>query len=204
MESVHLLLKSTDKLKAGQKGRLELSLFKMNVPEQSAHLISTVIGDQGGLLKLQPSDIFDNVVAIKNPISMGFEEFIEQLHVQDVQKYEKSEKRRIDAILKSEIDKLNRWLIDEKQAISIHNEKMKNKITNLKRQFKMEKNFTKKVALQEQIKKMQQQMNERDFNTFDIERELERKCNRLIGGKKRSLKIDYTIEPVFNLTWEVE
>ena len=68
----------------------------------------------------------------------------------------------------------------------------------------MEKKKKKKIALQDQIKKMQQQMNETDFNTFDIERELERKCNRLIGGKKRSLKIDYTITPVFNLTWEVE
>lgn len=26
-------------------------------------------------------------------------------------------------------------------------------------------------------------MNDNEFNTFDIERELEKKCNRLIGGK---------------------
>ena len=47
-------------------------------------------------------------------------------------------------------------------------------------------------------------MNDNEFNTFDIERELEKKCNRLIGGKKRSLKPDYTIEPVFDVTWEVK
>lgn len=203
-EPVHLILKPTDKLKSGQKGRLELSLFTMNAPKHSTHLISTIIGEQGGLLKLQPSDIFDNVSQVQDPIGMGFQEFIEQLHTQDIQKYEKSEKRRIDTLLKSEVDKLNRWLVDEKQSISLRNEKMKNKITSLKRQFKMEKNFAAKIALQNQIKKMQQQMNETDFNTFDIERDLERKCNRLIGSKKRSLKIDYIITPVFNLTWEVE
>lgn len=47
-------------------------------------------------------------------------------------------------------------------------------------------------------------MNDNEFNTFDIERELEKKCNRLIGGKKRSLKLDYTIEQVFDVTWEVK
>lgn len=153
---------------------------------------------------MQPSDIFDNVSQVQDPIGIGFQEFIEQLHTQDIQKYEKSEKRRIDTLLKSEVDKLNRWLVDEKQSISLRNEKIKNKISSLKRQFKMEKNFAAKIALQNQIKKMQQQMNETDFNTFDIERDLERKCNRLIGSKKRSLKIDYIITPVFNLTWEVK
>ena len=33
--------------------------------------------------------------------------------------------------------------------------------------------------------------------------ELEKKCNRLIGGKKRSLKMDYSVENVFDVTWEV-
>ena len=28
--------------------------------------------------------------------------------------------------------------------------------------------------------------------------------DRLVGGKKRSLKMDYSIEPVFDVTWEVE
>ena len=47
-------------------------------------------------------------------------------------------------------------------------------------------------------------MNNNEFNTFDTERELEKKCNRLVGGKKRSLKMDYSIEPVFDVTWEVD
>ena len=82
--------------------------------------------------------------------------------------------------------------------------KMKNKIGNLKRQFKLEKDFAKKLALDEEIKRLQKEMNDNEFNTFDIERELEKKCNRLIGGKKRSLKLDYTIEQVFDVTWEVK
>lgn len=44
-EPVHLILKPTDKLKSGQKGRLELSLFTINAPEHSMHLISTIIGE---------------------------------------------------------------------------------------------------------------------------------------------------------------
>ena len=102
------------------------------------------------------------------------------------------------------MDKLNRWLIDEKQAINLKGEKMKNKITSLKRQFKMEKDFAKKLALDEEIRTLQKNMEDNEFNTFDIERDLEKKCNRLIGGKKRSLKPDYTIKPIFELTWEVE
>ena len=134
---------------------------------------------------------------------MGYQEFLSQLHEKDVIQYEKSEKHRIDVILRMEVDKLNRWLVDEKQAIHLKGDKMKNKITSLKRQFKMEKNFKEKLAIGDEIKKLQDEMNNNEFNTFDIETELEKKCNRLIGGKKRSLKMDYSVENVFDVTWSV-
>lgn len=135
---------------------------------------------------------------------MGYYDLLRQLHAQNVEKYEKSEKKRIDNILRSEVDKLNRWLVDEKQAIHLKADKLKNKITSLKRQFKLEKNFNEKLALEAEIKKLQSEMNNNEFNVFDIERELEKKCNRLIGGKKRSLKMNYSIEPVFDITWSVD
>ena len=106
-------------------------------------------------------------------------------------------------ILKEEVDKLNRWLIDEKQAIHLKGEKEKNKITNLKRQLKMEKDFEAKLKLKTEIKELETQMNANEFNTFDTERELEKKCNRLIGGKKRSLKLVHSVEDVFDVSWSV-
>ena len=202
--SYHLYLKPTDKLKPGQKGRLRLSWFKMKQPEQINHLITTIISEQGGLLNLKAEDIFDNVVDVEEMNLMGYQEFLSQLHEKDVAQYEKSEKHRIDVILRMEVDKLNRWLVDEKQAIHLKGDKMKNKITSLKRQFKMEKNFKEKLAIGEEIKKLESEMNNNEFNTFDIETELEKKCNRLIGGKKRSLKMDYSVENVFDITWSVE
>lgn len=90
------------------------------------------------------------------------------------------------------------------EAIHLKADKLKNKITSLKRQFKLEKNFNEKLALEAEIKKLQSEMNNNEFNVFDIERELEKKCNRLIGGKKRSLKMNYSIEPVFDITWSVD
>ena len=203
-EPTHLRLKQTDKLKSGQKGRLQLSLFKMTQPENVNYLITTIMSDGGNLLNLRAEDIFDNVIAADEPILMGYHDLLAQIHEQNVTKYEKSEKKRIDNILRAEVDKLNRWLIDEKQAIHLKGDKLKNKITSLKRQFKMEKNFNAKLAIDAEIKKLQSEMNNNEFNTFDVERELEKKCNRLVGGKKRSLKIDYTIDPVFDITWEVD
>lgn len=202
-EKVHLILKETPKLKPNQKGRLMMSVFKMKQPENKCYLMTTILDENGGILKLMPADIFDNIIDIQEPMLMGYQELIKQMHAQDIQKFEKIQKNRIDALLKEEIDKLNRWLVDEKQTIPLKGEKMKNKITSLKRQFKMETDFAKKLALDDEIQKMQKEMNETDFNTFDIERELEKKCNRLIGGKKRSLKLNYTIEPVFDVTWSV-
>lgn len=204
VEPIHLRLKATDKLKSGQKGRLELSLFKMTQPENVNYLITTIMSDSGSLLNLRAEDIFDNAVATDEPILMGYQDLLRQIHEQNVTKYEKSEKKRIDNILCAEVDKLNRWLIDEKQAIHLKGDKLKNKITSLKRQFKLEKNFNTKLAINAEIKKLQAEMNNNEFNTFDIERELEKKCNRLVGGKKRSLKMDYSIEPVFDVTWSVE
>lgn len=199
----HLHLKLTDKLKSGQKGRLRLSLFKMKHPEQINHIITTIISEQGSLLNLNAEDVFDNILDVENMKLMGYQEFLSQLHEKDIAQYEKSEKKRIDNILRSEVDKLNRWLVDEKQAIHLKGDKMKNKIISLKRQFKLEKNFKEKLALDAEIKKLQSEMNNGEFNAFDIERELEKKCNRLIGGKKRSLKMDYTVENVFDVTWSV-
>lgn len=204
VEPIHLRLKATDKLKSGQKGRLELSLFKMTQPENVNYLITTIMSNSGSLLNLRAEDIFDNAVATGEPILMGYQDLLRQIHEQNVAKYEKSEKKRIDNILRAEVDKLNRWLVDEKQAIHLKGDKLKNKITSLKRQFKLEKNFNTKLAIDAEIKKLQAEMNNNEFNTFDIERELEKKCNRLVGGKKRSLKMDYSIEPMFDVTWEVE
>jgi hypothetical protein len=202
--SCHLCLKPTEKLAKGRKGRLLLSDFKMNAPENTHHLIATVIDEKGGLQALAAEDIFDNIIGIRDMEKMGYHDFIKQLHEQNIQKYEKSEKHRIDVLLRQEVDKLNRWLIDEKQAISLKAEKMKNKIISLKRDFKMEKNFEAKLAIEDELQRLQKEMNDSEFNTFDIERELEKKCNRLIAGKKRSLKMDYAIEPVFDVTWSVE
>ncbi|MCQ2734619.1 MAG: hypothetical protein MJ212_01530 [Alphaproteobacteria bacterium] len=203
-EPLHLHLKTTDKLKSGQKGRLKLSLFKMTQPENVHYLITTIMSDGGSLLNLRAEDIFDNAIATDEPILMGYQDLLRQIHEQNVAKYEKSEKKRIDNILRAEVDKLNRWLIDEKQAIHLKGDKLKNKITSLKRQLKQEKKFEAKLAISAEIKKLQEEMNNNEFNTFDTERELEKKCNRLVGGKKRSLKMDYSIEPVFDVTWEVE
>nr|DAU96864.1 MAG TPA: Chromatin remodeling complex ATPase [Caudoviricetes sp.] len=203
LASYHLCIKPTEKLASGSKGRLVLSDFKMNMPENTHHLIATIIDENGSLLNLQARDIFDNVDHIEEETLMGYYDLLRQLHAQNVEKYEKSEKKRIDNILRSEVDKLNRWLVDEKQAIHLKADKLKNKITSLKRQFKLEKNFNEKLALEAEIKKLQSEMNNNEFNVFDIERELEKKCNRLIGGKKRSLKMDYSIEPVFDITWSV-
>lgn len=204
LASYHLCIKPTEKLASGSKGRLILSDFKMNMPENTHHLIATIIDENGSFLNLQAGDIFDNVDHIEEETLMGYYDLLRQLHAQNVEKYEKSEKKRIDNILRSEVDKLNRWLVDEKQSIHLKADKLKNKITSLKRQFKLEKNFNEKLALEAEIKKLQSEMNNNEFNVFDIERELEKKCNRLIGGKKRSLKMDYSIEPVFDITWEVK
>lgn len=203
LASYHLCIKPTEKLASGSKGRLVLSDFKMNMPENTHHLIATIIDENGSLLNLQARDIFDNVDHIEEETLMGYYDLLRQLHAQNVEKYEKSEKKRIDNILRSEVDKLNRWLVDEKQSIHLKADKLKNKITSLKRQFKLEKNFNEKLALEAEIKKLQSEMNNNEFNVFDIERELEKKCNRLIGGKKRSLKMDYSVENVFDITWSV-
>ena len=203
-EKVHLRLKESNRLKTSQKGRLLMSVYKMLSPESKCHLITTILDENGGISNLSPADIFDNALDVQEPILMGYQELATQIHAQEIQKYQKKEKARIDALLKSEIEKLNRWLADEKQTIQLKGEKTKNKITNLKRQFKMEKDFAKKLALDKEIQKMQSEFNETDFNTFDIEREFEKKCNRLIGGKKRSLKLNYTVELVFDVTWSVE
>ena len=46
-------------------------------------------------------------------------------------------------------------------------------------------------------------MNTNEFNTFNAEQELKKKCTRLIGGKKRSLKLIHSVEDVFDVSWSV-
>lgn len=81
---------------------------------------------------------------------------------------------------------------------------MKNKIVSLKRQFKMEKNFEKKLALDEEIRRMQKEMDNADFNTFDIEQDLDKKFFRLSAAKKRTMKTESTTETIFDVSWSVE
>lgn len=199
----HLVLKAGEKLKTGRRGRLKLSLIHTTAPEIGFHLLATVIDANGGRLNIPVAEIFDNVIDVQDEETGKFYDFLTRLHEEDLKSREKREKRRTDDLLKSEIDKLNRWLIDEKQAIHLKGEKMKNKIVSLKRQFKMEKNFEKKLALDEEIRRLQKEMNNNDFNTFEIESELEKKCNRLIGSKKRTMKTQSTTETIFDVSWSV-
>lgn len=199
----HLFLKAGEKLKSGRQGQLKLSLIHTTAPEVSFHLISTVIDANGGRLTVPVCDIFDNVIETHDAGTNKFQEFLTRLHDEDLKKHEKSEKRRTDELLKSEIDKLNRCLIDEKQAIHLKGEKMKNKIINLKRQFKMEKNFKKKLALDEEIRRLQKENDDNDLNSFDIERDLEKKFARLVTAKKRAIKTQSSAETVFDVSWSV-
>lgn len=200
----HLVLKAGEKLKSGRRGRLKLSLIHTTAPEDSFHLLSTVIDANGGRLNIPVTEIFDNVIGTQDTGTERFQEFLTRLHDEDLKKREKSEKRRTDELLKSEIDKLNRWLIDEKQAIHLKVDKMKNKIISLKRQFKMEKNFEKKLALDEEIRRMQKEMDNIDFNIFDIEQDLDKKFSRLSAAKKRTMKTESTTETIFDVSWSVE
>ena len=198
-----MILKAGEKLKSGRRGRLKLSLIHTTAPENAFHLLATVIDANGGRLNIPVTEIFDNVIGTQDVGTERFQEFLTRLHDEDLKKREKSEKRRTDELLKSEIDKLSRWLIDEKQAIHLKGDKMKNKIISLKRHFKMEKNFEKKLALDEEIRRMQKEMDNTDFNTFDIEQDLDKKFSRLSAAKKRTMKTESTTETIFDVSWSV-
>ena len=68
------------------------------------------MSDSGSLLNLRAEDIFDNVVATGEPILMGYQDLLRQIHEQNVAKYEKSEKKRIDNILRAEVDNIKHRL----------------------------------------------------------------------------------------------
>lgn len=200
----HLILKEGEHLKYGRSGRLKMSLIHTTAPQESFYLLSTIIDANGGRLNIPVTEIFDNVIGVKEETTARYHEFLIRLHDEDLKKREKNEKRRTEELLKSEIDKLNRWLLDEKQAIHLKGDKMKNKIINLKRQFKMEKNFEKKLALDEEIRRLQKENDNNDFNSFDIENDLEKKFARLSAAKKRTIKTQHSTETVFDVSWSVE
>ncbi len=202
--AVHLILKAGEQLKHGRSGRLKMSLIHTTAPQKAFYLLSTIIDANGGRLNIPVAEIFDNVIGVKEETTGRYHEFLIRLHEEDLKKREKNEKRRTEELLKSEIDKLNRWLIDEKQAIHLKGNKMKNKIINLKRQFKMEKNFEKKLALDEEIRRLQKENDNNDFNSFDIENDLEKKFARLSAAKKRTIKTQHSTETVFDVSWSVE
>ena len=200
----HILVKSGSTLRKGLRGRLKISLYKHLTPVKQLHIISTFISDSGGMLNINLADFFDNVMQVDSmPLAYGYHDFLNQLHEQALAKYEKAEKKKNESLLKSEIEKLNRWLVDEKRSIKLKAEKGKNKLASLKRSFKAEKVLKNKIELGKQIQLMQAQLDDTSLNSFDIERSLETKCNRLIGGKKRSLKYTATSSIEFDCSFEI-
>lgn len=62
----------------------------------------------------------------------------------------------------------------------------------------------KKLALDEEIRRLQKENDNNDFNSFDIENDLEKKFARLSAAKKRTIKTQHSTETVFDVSWSVE
>lgn len=183
--------------------KAKVTLYEALQPTSKQHMIVTFISKTGGTIKIDAQDFFDHVTGVNEVKPYGFADFIDSLHLQQIEKYTKEQKKSVEEVLKRSVEQLNRWAFDEKASIHFKIEKMKNKVTTLKRQMKQEKNFKKKMELIEEIKTAEQAVRDFDTNTFETEREIEKKANRMIGAKKRALQYKYEAKEVFNCTFEV-
>lgn len=197
----HLIIKGS-KLPAGKKGRFKLSIHTTEAPTKTEHLIATFLEEQGGVLSVDTQDLFDHIVDVKEIANLGYKDLLNALHTQALDKHTKEQQKITEQLLKNTVEQLNRWMFDEKQSIQLSLEKTKNKIEQLKRQFKAEKVFKKKIELGEKIKKMEIAMNDADLNSFEKERSIEKKCKNLIGAKKRTLQYKCRIKDIFDCTFE--
>lgn len=197
----HLVVKGSGSFKG--EGRAKVTLYEALQPTSKQHMIVTFISKTGGTIKIDAQDFFDHVTGVNEVKPYGFADFIDSLHLQQIEKYTKEQKKSVEEVLKRSVEQLNRWAFDEKASIHFKIEKMKNKVTTLKRQMKQEKNFKKKMELIEEIKTAEQAVRDFDTNTFETEREIEKKANRMIGAKKRALQYKYEAKEVFNCTFEV-
>lgn len=200
---LHFKVSVSDKLPKGSIGLGKLSLCETQSPAPSKHLLATFINENGNELFYDASTFFDHISVTGEFKEMRFQEVLNLLHERKISDYVKSEKKKVDALLKYEIEKLNRWLADEKKAIRLKSEKDKNVIANLKRLFKAEKALKKKLEFDAKIKKLEKKVSDAEFNIFDAERELEKKCNRIAGTKKRSLKYSFRLQDIFEFSFEI-
>lgn len=198
----HFVVRS-DKMPAQTKGRFMLTFCHTKTPRDKGYLIGTFISDKGGLLRVNANDFFDQLIEVREIQEIGFSDYLESLHQQEIEKYEARQKAFFADELKRAIENINRSKNDALEGLRVDAQKAINKLSALKRELKLTKNVREKIVLSDKIHRIEAQLADEKLKIFDKEKEIIRKYGALQGAKKRKLKYQAERKLVFQGTFEV-
>ena len=191
------------KIPSHTKGRFIITFCHTKSPRDKGYLIGTFISDKGGLLRIDTSDFFDQLRDVREVEGMGFKEYLEDLHQQEIEKYEARQKAFFADELKKAIENINRSKNDALEGVRVDAQKTINKLNALKRELKLTKNVREKISLSDKIHRTESQLANEKLKIFDKEKEIVRKYGALQGAKKRMLKYQAERKLILQGTFEI-
>lgn len=189
----------------GQKGKglLKITIYTQTTPEKKYKMIATFLNEKGEDLNITPANFFDNLESVSDILNLGSETKLNTTHSLKVDKVIEQEQLFIDNLLKSEIEKLNRWAYEEKDSLSLQIRAFEDKLAGVNRRYKAEKDIDKKYKIGYEVQKIMDKISDIKLNGFDIQESVNKKATDLIGAKKRILKHKYEIEDIIIGSFEL-
>jgi chromosome segregation ATPase len=111
------------------------------------------------------------------------------------------EAQRKAGYFSTEIDKLDLWAEDLKNGLELRIKELESAIKESKRASKLALQLEDKLALQKQVKDLEQERNQARRRLYDAQDEIDAKRDEIIGGIEEELRSRTEQKSLFSLRW---
>lgn len=191
----------------GKKGILRISNLTIEALETEDHLISSILDDKGDFIDSGIAEKMFLVPATINssfePIAKGDKEKLKEIEQENIKRTTNRVAERNGQFFDSEVDKLDKWSDDVKEALELDLKKLNIDIKTAKTNAKKIVVLKEKVKAQRVIKEMEKKRNEMRKKLFEAQDAVDAKKEQLMETIEAKLGQKMKIEPLFTVKWQI-
>lgn len=129
---------------------------------------------------------------------------IDELQQESVQRLLTEADAKNAKSFEEEVEKLNRWSDDLKCSLEMEIKELDEEMTSTKKNAKLAPSLQEKIALQRQVRELEQKRNTKRKELYDSQDAIDQGLNKAIEDIEKRLKQTHKVQQVFNIRWMLE
>ncbi len=186
----------------GESGWMQVEvLTRESAHEKEELLIIGALTDDGTALHPEIAQKLFQLPAEARPLTLPIPEQLQVITDQQRGILQEEAQRRQQEYFSTEIDKLDLWAEDLKNGLELRIKELESAIKESKRASKLALQLEDKLALQKQVKDLEQERNQARRRLYDAQDEIDAKRDEIIGGIEEELRSRTEQKSLFSLRW---